>query len=169
MQDKKLLIAGAATTTMLAMDLATRGEAAVMVSRQQGKTMASGKTTDLIRSEGYEPVDLDRVTKQKDGSFIVSVPPVVNHEGLPNRLSIDRSSPYYTNCGAYVGVKFNGEDEQRTIEFSVSGGWIRRGKNGVKVTMQEMRDAPKEYGKVEVFWRSPPSRQVRRQIARMAR
>lgn len=101
--------------------------------------------------------------------YIVKSPiPTTDSDGLPNRLSIDRSSPYYTNCGAYVGVKIDGEEAPNCIEFCVSGGWVRLGTNA-QVTRAEVRDAPKRFGKVEVYWRATPSRQVRRQIARLAR
>ena len=122
----------------------------------------------FITGEG-EMIDPNLVTNTSPTEMLVkSSIPTTDSDGLPNRLSIDRSSPYYTNCGGYVGVKIDGEEAPNCIEFCVSEGWLRLGTTA-QVTRAEVRDAPRKYGKVEVYWRAPPSRQVRRQIARMAR
>jgi hypothetical protein len=120
-----------------------------------------------------ELIDPDRVILGQTGGqiaeiFVKSPIPTTDSDGLPNRLSIDRNSPHYTNCGAFVGVKIDGEEAPNCIEFCVSEGWVRLGSGGA-VTRAEVKHAERKYGKVEVYWRSPPSRQVRRQMARMAR
>lgn len=88
---------------------------------------------------------------------------------LPDRLSVDRSSRFFTAVGAYVGVRFNGVEQAGAVEFCVSGGWVRIGQPNLKgkITQKEAVEAPKSYGKVETYWRMTPSRQVRRQLARV--
>lgn len=92
-------------------------------------------------------------------------------EGIPARLSIERESPYYTSCGGYVGVKLDGEDVNgRVVEYSVNLGWVRLVPpelSGKPLDRYQARKAEKHFGKVEVYWRMTPSRQIRRQLARM--
>lgn len=149
----KAMIVGAAAHTAIATQLALHGEAFV--------------------TGGGEIIDPERVVFASGDRDVIVAPEgrrfeVVDQEGLPDRLSIDRYSKHFTNGGNYVGVKFDGEEAPNVIEFCVSEGWVRRGKEKV-VTRREVRDAEREYGKVEVYWRSKPSRQVRRQMARAAR
>lgn len=95
-------------------------------------------------------------------------PPVPNP--IPDRLSIDRQSRYYTPHGGYVGVRLDGNDVSgRVVEFCVFEGWVRLADSppGTKLTYQQVKDAQKKHGKVETFWRMEPSRQIRRQFARM--
>lgn len=138
----------------------------------------SSKVADALRESGEafvmddgELIDPDRIQSIPDGFMVQkeTSTSTVDSDGLPNRLSIDRSSRYYTNCGNYVGVKLDGNDAPNCIEFCVSEGWVRLGNGGATVSRAEVRDAQRQYGKVEVYWRSPPSRQVRRQMARLAR
>ena len=46
---------------------------------------------------------------------------------LPDRLSIEPSSPYYNAdlLELDVGVRFKGQDKTNVIEYCVSEGWIR--------------------------------------------
>ncbi|RED30536.1 uncharacterized protein DUF3297 [Rhodopseudomonas thermotolerans] len=46
---------------------------------------------------------------------------------LPDRLSIEPSSPYYDAAllELDVGVRFKGQDKTNVIEYCVSEGWIR--------------------------------------------
>lgn len=90
-------------------------------------------------------------------------------EGVPDRISVERGSPYFTSCGAYLKVLFDGEEVPNCIEFSISGGWARFGSGTGRVTLHEAKHAPRRYGVVDVFWRATPSRQVRRQLARIGR
>lgn len=91
-------------------------------------------------------------------------------EGVPDRISVERGSPFFTSCGAYLKVLFDGEEVPNCIEFCISGGWARFGNSaGNRVTLHEARTAPRRYGVVDVFWRAAPSRQVRRQLARIGR
>lgn len=110
---------------------------------------------------GAEPVEtaIDPVEPPNDG------------EGIPNRLCIQRDSRYYTSVGGYVGVIFNGQEVSgRVVEFNKELGWIRLAnvKPGEAVGPHEARTAPKSFGKVEPYWRMQPSRQIRRQLARIA-
>lgn len=95
-------------------------------------------------------------------------PPVPN--GIPDRMSIDRASPHYASCGEYVGIRVNGQDlTGRVVEFCVSGRWARitDQPRGVKLTYQQVKEAPRVSGDIETFWAREPNRQVRRQLARM--
>jgi hypothetical protein len=94
----------------------------------------------------------------------------VEPNGIPDRLSIQQSSPFFTSVGSYVGVRLDGEDvNNRVIEFCVSGGWVRIGTPDASGRMprSEVEGAARKYGKVETYWRMQPSRQIRRQLARM--
>lgn len=94
----------------------------------------------------------------------------VEQNGIPDRMSIDRASPFYVPCGEFVGIKVNEEDlTGRVVEFCVSGGWARvtDQPKGTRLTYQQVKDAPKVYGTVEVYWAREPNRQVRRQLARV--
>jgi len=46
---------------------------------------------------------------------------------LPDRLSMDASSPYYDEAilARGVGVRFNGNEKTNVEEYCVSEGWIR--------------------------------------------
>lgn len=96
---------------------------------------------------------------------------VAPSDGLPNRLSIEKNSPFYTNCGAYVLVMLDGHEVRHCVEYNVEMGWVRVGNpdsNG-RVNAWSAAKAEKQFGKVEVSWRYKPSRQVRRQIARIGK
>ncbi len=46
---------------------------------------------------------------------------------LPDRLSVDPSSPYYdeTLLARGIGIRFNGAERNTVEEYCVSEGWIR--------------------------------------------
>jgi hypothetical protein len=46
---------------------------------------------------------------------------------LPDRLSVDPTSPYYDAeiLGRNVGIRFKGEDKTNVEEYCVSEGWVR--------------------------------------------
>ena len=46
---------------------------------------------------------------------------------LPDRLSIEPSSPYYNEdiLSLDVGIRFKGQEKTNVIEYCVSEGWIR--------------------------------------------
>jgi len=89
-------------------------------------------------------------------------------EGIPDRLCIQHDSPHYTPNGGLIGVLLDGIDVSgRVIEFSRSMGWVRLIDRAQKVSRAAAEGAPKSFGKIETFWREQPSRQVRRQFARM--
>lgn len=95
---------------------------------------------------------------------------VYNHL-LPDRLCIERDSPFFTNLGSHVGVRIDGQEVQNAVEYSVKEGWIREATPGAdgKVNAEAARKATKRFGVVSVYWRMTPSRQVRRQLARVGK
>ena len=46
---------------------------------------------------------------------------------LPDRLSVDPSSPYYDSgvLARGVGIRFRGEEKTNVEEYCVSEGWVR--------------------------------------------
>src|SRR3569833_2997195 len=74
----------------------------------------------------------------------------------PDRLSLDRRSPYFDEAllGRGVGIKFNGQEKTNVIEYSISEGWIRvaagrsRDRYGQPMTI-------KLNGKVEPYFEQP--------------
>ncbi|MCG6203781.1 DUF3297 family protein [Rhodopseudomonas sp. HC1] len=46
---------------------------------------------------------------------------------LPDRLSVEESSPYYNEAvlALDVGIRFKGQEKTNVIEYCVSEGWIR--------------------------------------------
>lgn len=48
-------------------------------------------------------------------------------ETLPDRLSVDPSSPYYDEklLARNVGIRFNGMERTNVEEYCISEGWIR--------------------------------------------
>lgn len=96
----------------------------------------------------------------------------VPDDGLPDRLSIERHSRFYTSCGGHVGVRLDGEDVNgRVIEFCKSEGWARLvdpALSGKKLSALEVQGATRHNGVVETYWRMQPSRQIRRQLARIS-
>lgn len=146
---KKAMIVGAAAHIHLA-------EAAVALT----------PATEKMFRAAYATGDKDPIDAPESRRF----EPIGAAHDLPDRISIDRGSPFYTNCGAYLLVMFNGEEAKNCVEFCVSGGWVRLGPPGVeRVTAQQVKEAPMMKGEVEVSWRTPPSRQIRRQLARIGR
>lgn len=131
--------------------------------------LAAGSAVVVLRRTEEEPeLDLAPPPPEEPKGFEPMVPPN-DGEGIPRRLSIERSSPYYTNAGVHVGVILDGVLHDHCVEFSVVEGWVRVAKPGPdgKVTQYSVQRAEKKFGKVEVFWKSQPSRQVRRQLARL--
>lgn len=190
MTTKVLLAQGSGQVAMAAMMAATSAESAVVVTAPASMGKTSALTRFVMDGETFqmddgELIDPDRVMISTDQTtYMVASPeeserrleemlnptPSTDFDGLPNRLSIDRSSPHHTSCGAYVGVKIDGVEAPNCIEFCVSEGWVRLGNPAnARVSQREIETAPKQYGKVEVWWKAKPSRQVRRQMARLAR
>lgn len=187
--NKQVLLVGAATDQMAAIIAAEQARTvATKMPSSLGKTDALTLTRFLTDGETFQMsdgslIDPDRVTISTDQTTYMlagademerkleqAQTPTTDFDGLPNRLSIDRSSPHHTSCGAYVGVKIDGVEVPNCIEFCVSEGWVRLGNPAnARVTQDEITKAPKQYGKVEVWWKAKPSRQVRRQMARLAR
>lgn len=145
--------------------LAAMSAGAAVVPTQSGRSNSrdpqpSNKPKkEKVTPEPVAEVEVDPVTPPNDG------------EGIPNRLCIQRDSPYYTSAGVYVGVIFNGQEVSgRVVEFNRAMGWVRLAnvQPGEAVGQHEARTAPQSFGKVEPYWREQPSRQIRRQLARIA-
>lgn len=50
---------------------------------------------------------------------------VVSEKRVPNRLSVDRSSPYFDPIYKMMGVRFNGVERRGDVqEYNVKEGWI---------------------------------------------
>ncbi len=75
-------------------------------------------------------------------------------DALPNHLSIDPSSPFYSEevLTRGVGIRFNGVEKTNVHEYNVAEGWVR-----VEVpTAKDRRGNPmviKLSGTVEPFFR----------------
>lgn len=170
---KKTILVAAAVSAMSARHATVLAQSGGQIADVM-KSPSMGKTEQAIPAvmEAVTGAEAAQLSARQQGKmdYITKSPiPTVDSDGLPNRLSIERSSPYYTNCGAYVGVRIDGEEAPNCIEFSVSGGWVRLASGNGPVSTHEAKTAPRKHGKVEAYWRATPSRQVRRQIARMAR
>ena len=153
MTTKRALVAASQTASATLASLRDRGEA-------------------FVGGDG-EAIDPNRVTilPSQCGKTEYLIKTQTEGSDLPNRISIERHSPYYTSVGAYIGVRLNGEEVEHCVEFNVIMGWVRVGipdANG-RVSPGAAQDAPERFGKVEAYWRMQPSRQVRRQLARIAR
>ena len=75
-------------------------------------------------------------------------------EQLPDRLSVDPSSPYYNEAvlARDVGIRFKGAEKTNVEEYCVSEGWVRvtagnaRDRHGNPLTI-------KVHGPVEPYYR----------------
>lgn len=77
---------------------------------------------------------------------------------VPDRCASNKRSPFYDADCLRLNVVFNGELQTRVIEYSISGGWIRRYKidaNGqpVKNMIGTGYAVERKHGKVEVSWK----------------
>ena len=76
------------------------------------------------------------------------------NEQLPDRLSVDPSSPYYNAeiLARDVGIRFKGQEKTNVEEYCVSEGWIRvtagnaKDRHGNPLTI-------KVFGPVEPYYR----------------
>lgn len=101
----------------------------------------------------------------------VAPPPDIDPD-LPKRLSVERMSRHYIHVGPLVGVKLDGEEVVDVIEYDAIGGWVRiasrvAGKIAWSAGGRALNTMTL-YGRVEPYWRAPPTRQVRRQLRRKA-
>jgi hypothetical protein len=76
------------------------------------------------------------------------------NEQLPDRLSVDPSSPYYNAeiLARDVGIRFKGQEKTNVEEYCVSEGWIRVTAGNAK----DRRGNPltiKVHGPVEPYFR----------------
>jgi hypothetical protein len=80
------------------------------------------------------------------------------NEQLPDRLSVDPSSPYYNAdiLTRDVGIRFKGQEKTNVEEYCVSEGWIRvtagnaKDRHGNPLTI-------KVHGPVESYFRDKSS------------
>jgi CRP-like cAMP-binding protein len=80
------------------------------------------------------------------------------NEQLPDRLSVDPSSPYYNAdiLTRDVGIRFKGQEKTNVEEYCVSEGWIRvtagnaKDRHGNPLTI-------KVHGPVEPYFRDKSS------------
>ncbi|RJF75091.1 DUF3297 family protein [Rhodopseudomonas palustris] len=73
---------------------------------------------------------------------------------LPDRLSVEESSPYYNEAvlALDVGIRFKGQEKTNVIEYCVSEGWIRVAAGNAKDRFGNQL-AIKVHGPVEPFVR----------------
>jgi hypothetical protein len=78
---------------------------------------------------------------------------------LPDRLSIDPSSPYHVPAVFQheVGIKFNGKERTDVEEYCVSEGWVRVPAGGKKVDRKGNPLMIKLKGTVEAFVKPAPA------------
>ena len=71
---------------------------------------------------------------------------------LPDRLSVEESSPYYNEAvlALDVGIRFKGQEKTNVIEYCVSEGWIRVAAGNAKDRFGNQL-AIKVHGPVEPF------------------
>jgi len=134
-----------------------------------GAALSSGdRGTEAHKAfEAYAEGDAKLVAHMQTNTVCPQLPLI---DGIPNHLSIDRASRYYSPCGAYIGIEIDGENVTgQVVEYNVREGWVRLSgePSGTKLTYQQVLDAKKRYGVVEPFWVRQPGRQVRRQLAKV--
>ena len=73
---------------------------------------------------------------------------------LPDRLSVEETSPYYNDAvlALDVGIRFKGQEKTNVIEYCVSEGWIRVAAGNAKDRFGNQL-AIKVHGPVEPFIR----------------
>jgi len=75
---------------------------------------------------------------------------------LPDRVSVNRSSPYYYRYCNYIGVRFDGQEQSKVVECCVSEGWVQcyvETEEGIQIERDQYVLGPRWYGKVELYWR----------------
>lgn len=91
---------------------------------------------DIKMAESDDPVDSRALCTGKPNAYVgrMSLSATDPHKGatkmsetLPDRLSIDPSSPFYDAAllERGVGVRFKGAEKTNVEEYCVSEGWIR--------------------------------------------
>lgn len=87
---------------------------------------------------------------------------------FPDRLSMDRRSPYFSAATSHIGIRLDGVEMTQAVEYCITGRWVRiaDARPGEKLSQDQVTGAKRRYGTVEVFWRREPNRQIRRQLQR---
>lgn len=110
----------------------------------------------------------------------------IDAELLPPRISIENQSKFFCLAAAgVVGVRLDGREVDECVEYCVGegedfsgkplNGWVRVGNRMTSGKLQRSAVKGEQfatttlYGKVEPFFKVKPSRQVRRQIARIGK
>lgn len=111
---------------------------------------------------------------RKDPDNMEENEPYTLPEGIPNRLCIEGNSRFHSAATPYIGVRIDGEESKDVVEYCVSGRWVRLGKRATPggpilrkpFSVHELQTEMLHDVTVEPYWRSQPSRQVRRALAR---
>lgn len=89
---------------------------------------------------------------------------------LPDRVATHPRNRFHDPAVGNMGCRFNGVDQELVVEACVSEGWVRVGRrNGAgRLVVDGIKDyaGVKQTGTVELYWKIPLSRQVRRARAR---
>lgn len=130
------------------------------------KAIIIGSAASLLIASGdkdFLPVDDER-----------RLAPVDRDPDLPDRLSIERDSPFYSSAIQFVGVRIAGVESRDVVEYCISGRWVRL---AVRNEADEIKRDPERrpHGlqttrldgvEIEPYWRQQPSRQIRRALRR---
>lgn len=97
-----------------------------------------------------------------EASPVAPEPPHDPGEPLPDRLCIDKSSPYFGDPALTnrIGVRFKGVERTNVVEYCVSEGWVRLGVRDYRGRMSQYGDGnwratPRTQGLVEPYWKAP--------------
>lgn len=90
---------------------------------------------------------------------------------FPDRLCIEAMSKFFSTSCAYVGVRVDGVESNDIVEYCLSGRWVRIGQRDAGNNLIRERLNFKTTHKwdvdIELYWRYPASRQVRRALKRV--
>lgn len=88
---------------------------------------------------------------------------------FPDRISIERRSPFYDSVVENLGVRIDGIEQDSVVEYCVSEGWARIGERDHRGKLvweyDHYRSRRVEGVQIEPYWRKPLSRQQRRSLA----
>ena len=116
-----------------------------MRNRRRGFNPGEGRGLKRAGLEGLRPIPYDPA--------MADSPPA---PALPDRLSVDPSSPFHDAAllEQGIGVRFNGVDRNNVEEYCISEGWVRLAV-GKTVDRHGRAMTVKYKGKVEPYLRSP--------------
>lgn len=142
--------------------------------RQQSRF---GESAVIIGTDGdVTPVDAELISTALNEAGIETVfvehkfKTLVDEDVLPDRVSTHSGSQWYDPGVSNMGCRIYGVDQTLVVEACVSGGWARVGRKNFRGDL--VREGRFEYagerqrGVIELYWKVPLSRQVRRARAR---